>query len=127
MLKGVRIVAVLGAAAVLAVAAARGPLGTTLSAQSPTRLATTAEALVAAPVFFHGKQIAVRRDVEPAGSLMKLAGTSKPIFVFWRDSASAPLNSEVRGNFWDLGRLERTDSRFSSINFQPILDAASNG
>ena len=96
-------------------------------AQVPARHATTAEALVAAPVFFHGKQVVVRRDVEPAGPLMKLAGTARPIFVFWRDSPSAPRNSEVRGDFWDLGRLERTDSRFSSINFQPILDAAANG
>lgn len=100
---------------------------TAVSAQAPTRLATTPESLVASPVFFHGKQIAVRRDVEPAGALLKLAGTTKPIFVFWRDSPSAPRNSEVRGEFWDLGRLERTDSRFSNVNFQPILDAASNG
>jgi len=99
----------------------------TAAAQTPGRLAATAEALVAAPVFYHGKQITVRRDVEPAGALMKLAGTAKPIFVFWRDSASAPLNSEVRGEFWDIGRLERSDSRFSNINFQPILDAAANG
>lgn len=96
-------------------------------AQGAARHATTAEALVAAPVFFHGKQVVVRRDVEPAGPLMRLAGTSKPIFVFWRDSASAPRGSEVRGDFWDLGRLERTDSRFSNIDFQPILDAAANG
>ena len=82
---------------------------------------------MAAPVFFHGKQIVVRRDVEPAGALMRLANTAKPVFVFWRDSPSAPRNSEVRGEFWDVGRLERTDSRFSNVNFQPILDAASNG
>lgn len=96
-------------------------------AQAPGRHATTPEALVAAPVFFHGKQVAVRRDVEPSGPLMKLAGTAKPVVVFWRDSPSAPRNTEVRGEFWDLGRLERTDSRFSTIDFQPILDLASNG
>ena len=55
------------------------------SAQALARVATTPEALIAAPVFFHGKQVAVRRDVEPAGQLMKLAGTAKPVFVFWRD------------------------------------------
>ena len=117
---------------VLAVLAALSVLGTVrtftaLSAQAATRHATTPEALVASPVFFHGKQIVVRRDVEPAGQLMKLAGTTKPIFVFWRDSPSAPRNSEVRGDFWDLGRLERTDSRFANVNFQAILDVASNG
>ena len=55
---------------------------------------------------------------------MRLANTSKPVFVFWRDSPSAPRNGEVRGEFWDVGRLERDDSRFSGINFQPILEAA---
>jgi hypothetical protein len=99
----------------------------TAVAQTATRHATTPEALVTSAVFFHGKQVAVRRDVEPAGQLMKLAGTSKPVFVFWRDSFSAPRNSEVRGEFWDVGRLERTDSRFTSINFQPILEAATSG
>lgn len=102
-------------------------LSTPLFAQSSNRLATTAEALVGSPVFFHGKQIVVRRDVEAAGALMRLAATAKPVFVFWRDSASAPRNGEVRGEFWDVGRLERADSRFSSVDFQPILEAAANG
>ena len=102
-------------------------LRTSVSAQSSTRLATTPEAVVASPVFFHGKQIVVRRDVEPSGALMRLANTTRPVFVVWRDSASAPRNGEVRGEFWDIGRLERTDSRFSNVNFQPMLDAASNG
>jgi hypothetical protein len=97
------------------------------SQPAASRIAASPDALIAAPVFYHGKQIAVRRDIEPAGQLMKLAGTAKPIFVFWRDSPSAPRNSEVRGEFWDVGRLERTDSRFSNVNFQPILEAASNG
>jgi hypothetical protein len=113
---------VCGAVAMFAVLA-----GTALVAQPPTRLATTPDALVAAPVFFHGKQIVVRRDVEPVGTLMRIAQTTKPIYVFWRESTGMSGNSEVRGEFWDIGRLERSDSRFSNVNFQPILDAASNG
>jgi Bacterial Ig-like domain len=87
-----------------------------------TRFATTAEALTAAPVYFHGKQIVVHREVEPAGQLFRLANTAKPIFVFWRDP-NMPRDAEVRGEFWDLGRLERNDPRFSTINFDPLLDA----
>jgi Bacterial Ig-like domain len=97
-----------------------------VSAQAPTRLATTAEALTGAPVFFHGKQIVVRREVEPAGQLMRLTGTAKPIFVFWRESPNVPRDAEIRGEFWDLGRLERNDSRFSNFNFEPILDSLPN-
>jgi hypothetical protein len=95
----------------------------TLPAQTPTRTATTAEALVAAPVFFHGKQVVVRRDVEAAGQLFRLANTAKPVYVFWRESPNAPRDSELRGDFWDLGRLDRNDSRFTGINFEPIIEA----
>ncbi len=93
---------------------------------SAARLATNAEALVASPVFFNGKQIAVRRDVEPAGRLIKLTGTAKPVFVFWRERPAAGSNAEVRGEFWDLGRIERSDTRFSNIDLQAIVETASN-
>ena len=33
----------------------------------------------------------------------------------------------MRGEFWDLGRLRPDDSRFSSQNFGPVLEAASRG
>jgi Bacterial Ig-like domain len=116
---------VLGAGCALAIALS---VSARTSAQaSSTRVATTAEALVAAPVFFHGKQIVVRREVEASGRLSRLARTAKPVFVFWRDAPGATSSSEVRGEFWDIGRLERTDQRFSHVDFQPILDAASNG
>jgi hypothetical protein len=125
----VRKVLQLGGLPVLAVLCTIGTSTSTTAAQpsAASRLAASAEALIAAPIFYHGKQIAVRRDVEPVGPLMKLAGTAKPIFVFGRDALNAPRNSEVRGEFWDVGRLERNDSRFSNVNFQTILDAASNG
>jgi hypothetical protein len=82
--------------------------------------------VAAAPVFFHGKNIAVHRDVEPAGQLMRLAGTVKPVFVFFRESPNVPRDPEVRGEFWDMGRLERTDSRFAHINFDTVLDMLPN-
>jgi hypothetical protein len=97
-----------------------------LTQPSASRLATTAEALVASPVFFHGKQIAVRHDVEPFGRLIKLTGTAKPVFVFWRERPGVTSNAEIRGDFWDLGRIERTDSRFSGVDFQAILETVPN-
>src|SRR6476661_5220400 len=100
--------------------------GATQSGGTP-RLATNAEALVASPVFFHGKQIAVRREVEPAGQLVRLAGTAKPVFVVFRERPTVTSESEVRGEFWDIGRLERNDSRIAHVDVQPMLDQASNG
>src|SRR5262249_55006335 len=109
----------------LAPSPARSAPGT-LFQPSVSRLATSAEALVAAPVFFNGKQIAVRRDVEPSGRLIRLSGTAKPVFVFWRERPGVTSTAEVRGDFWDMGRVERTDSRFSGVDFQAILETVPN-
>lgn len=95
--------------------------------QPPPRLATSVDALVAAPVFFHGRQIAVRRDVEAAGALYRLTGTPRPIYVMWRDKPSLASGIEVRGEFWDIGRLQKDDPRFSTADLQSIVDAAANG
>ncbi len=118
---------VLSVRRVLAVLCTVSTVGTVSTAQpSATRFATTAESLTAAPVFFHGKQVAVRRDVEAAAQLWRLTGTAKPVFVFWRAAPNLPRDGEVRGEFWDLGRLERGDSRFSGIDFDAILEALPN-
>jgi hypothetical protein len=97
-----------------------------LTAQAPTRIATTADALVASPFFFHGKQVAVRHALEQEGDLVRLAGTARPIFVYWR-SRPDRSTGEIRGEFWDLGRFEEHDARFAGYDFRPILDAVSNG
>jgi hypothetical protein len=101
-------------------------LGIVIDAQA-TRIATTVEALVATPLFFHGKQVVVRRDAAEAGQLWRLANTSKPIFVFWKERPSLASDSEIRGEFWDLGRLQRDDARFSGIDFTQLLDVAAHG
>ena len=106
----------------LAVACAATPL----VAQAPDRIATTAEALVTNPLFFHGKRIVVRQAVKQTGALFELEATSKPVFVYWKDS---PVGSdgEIRGEFYDLGRMQEGDSRFSSYDFAPIVEAINKG
>jgi hypothetical protein len=94
--------------------------------QAPTRVATTADALVAAPVFFHGKQVVVRSGVVESGGLTQLANTRKPVFVVWRESTTPRTDAEIRGEFWDIGRLQPEDSRFS-VDFKPMLQAATGG
>jgi hypothetical protein len=98
-----------------------------LLAQTAGRLATTVDALIATPVFFHGRQVVVRQPIAGSLELTHLEGTSKPIFVFWQDQPSALRDAELRGEFWDLGRLQRDDPRFSTYNFDRVLEATSNG
>jgi Bacterial Ig-like domain len=108
------------------------------SAQTPGRLATTPAALRAAPVFYHGKQIAVLGSFTQERELVKLepmpAGTPAPggdlssrgIYVYWRERPSRSTG-EVRGEFWDLGRLNEGDPRFSSYDFRSLIDTVMQG
>lgn len=97
-------------------------------AQPATRFVTTASSLRASPVFFHGKQIVVLGGIsESARDLVKLEPEAgAPIFLFFRDRPSRSTG-EVRGEFWDLGRLTEGDSRFSSYDFKPVLEATTQG
>jgi hypothetical protein len=96
------------------------------AAQAPDRIATTADALVANPLFFNGKRVVVRRAVKEVGRLTELDGTAKPVYIFWRDRPGGS-DGEIRGEFYDLGRMQDGDPRFSSYDFRPVLEAASGG
>jgi hypothetical protein len=101
-------------------------LGATTIAQAPDRIATTAEALVANPLFFHGKRIAVRHAVRQTDRLAELDATAKPVYIFWRERPSGS-DGEIRGEFWDLGRMQEGDERFASYDFKPVVEAANGG
>ena len=94
--------------------------------QPATRVAVTAEALTASPVFYHGKLIVVQRAVQEEGGLTRLANTVKPVYVFWRERPTSS-EGEIRGEFWDLGRTEQGDSRFAGHDFTAVLEAATRG
>lgn len=110
-----------------------------VAAQMPGRIATTPAALRAAPVFYHGKQVAVVGNIvdtrefarlEPVSATQGSSAlpdvSSRQIFVFWREQARRS-SGEIRGEFWDLGRLTEGDSRFSSYNFRGLVDAVADG
>lgn len=107
-----------------AIAIALTALG--VAGQAPARVATTAEALAAAPLFFHGRQVVIHAQVTSTADTTRVDGTLKPIFVIWRDRATRG-GGEIRGDFWDVGRLQEGDSRVSGIDFQPILEAVNQG
>lgn len=112
------------ASIVVALACAAAASGA--AAQPPTRVATTPDALVASPLFFHGKQVVIHAQVTSTGDTTRVDGVLKPLFVVWRDRATRG-GGEIRGEFWDLGRLQEGDSRLTGVDFQPILEAGSQG
>jgi len=98
------------------------------AAQQNTRVATTADALIASAVFFHGRTVVLHQKLIVEGDLTRLAMASKPVYVLWKDRAGTDGDEgEVRGEFWDLGRLEAGDGRFAGYDFQRLIDTANRG
>jgi hypothetical protein len=97
------------------------------SAAAQGRIATTAEALIATPVFYHGKQIVIRHTVTGSPEFARLDNTSKPVFVFWKDPQGTAQDAELRGEFWDLGRIQKEDPRFTAFDFERVVQATPSG
>lgn len=110
-------------AVVLLILVLAAPFG---AAQRPGRIATTAAALTETPLFFHGRQIVVHAQVTSTGDTTRINDTAKPIYIIWRERASRS-GGEIRGDFWDLGRIQDGDTRFANVDFRPILDASTQG
>lgn len=89
-------------------------------------MATTADALVTSALFFNGKDVAIRHTFKQTGELTELDGTPKPVFVFWKQRPSRS-EGEIRGEFFDLGRMEAGDVRITSYDFNAVIAAANNG
>ena len=111
--------AVLFAAVGSAVPARRVP-------QPASRIATTAEGLIAAAQFYHGKSVVVQHAILHDQALPRLAGTVKPVYVLWKERPNTDTG-EVRGEFWDLGRIEAGDSRFAGFDLLQIVESTLQG
>ncbi|MEO7276246.1 MAG: Ig-like domain-containing protein [Vicinamibacterales bacterium] len=112
-------------------------LAWSVAAQQSGRVATTVDGLLAEPSFFHGRQVAFRSAVvqERSGARLAVADAATttagaprvhPVFVYWRQ-APTRSHGEIRGEFWDLGRLREDDARFTAYDFKPVLEAVSGG
>jgi hypothetical protein len=94
--------------------------------QATDRLATNADTLLASAVFFHGRAVVLQQKLVTEGDLTRLAEAAKPIYVFWKDRPSRE-EGEVRGDFWDLGRIEPRDGRFAGYDFARLIETVNRG
>ena len=97
-----------------------------LLAQPATRIATTAHALVGSSGFYHGRQVVMASETVSESGLTRIANAAKPIYVFWKERPTVSTG-EIRGEFWDLGRIEQGDGRFTGYDFVQLLETASRG
>jgi hypothetical protein len=92
-------------------------LATTVSAQPVTRRATNLCTLLAYPGFFHGRPIVVVGKVGVEKDELRLSDDNTSIRLLFKGTAPDGLD-EVRGEFWDLGRMKSDDIRLSGYNLR---------
>jgi hypothetical protein len=108
-------------ALIVIVFACAGPL----LAQPAPPTPTTIGALLTFPTFFHLKHVVVRGELEARGDayvLVPVAGERGP-YVVLRSGRATEGQAEVRGQFWDIGRMTSDDPRFSGLDVRTFVGA----
>jgi hypothetical protein len=89
-----------------------------VSAQPSTRRATNIAALRAYPAFYHLRPVVVMGKVSLADNgEMRVADDGGSLRVVFKGSPPDGV-SEVRGEFWDLGRMNADDPRLAGMDVQ---------
>src|SRR5579862_2618461 len=97
------------------------------SAQAPARRATNIAALQAFPAFFHNHQVVLVGQVstDNDGKIRASDGIASMHVVF---KGSAPDgNDEIRGEFWDLGRMKPDEPRLASMDLRQTFGVDPGG
>src|SRR5262245_61698191 len=98
-----------------------------LIAQPSLRKTTTVAALLQYPAFFHGLNIRLRGELSPnEGGGARLTSGDASILLVARQGTDRPQGAdasstvEVRGAFWDVGRLTSDDPRVSGVDLERL-------
>ena len=93
-------------------------LAATAAAQPPRRIAANIAALVAHPGFYHLHQIVAVGQLERRESgELRLTDETGSVRVVYKGSEPNEI-AEVRGEFWDLGRMNADDPRLAGFDLQ---------
>jgi hypothetical protein len=97
------------------------------AAQAPAfPTATTLDALTTYPNFYHLKPVAVRGELTVTEGRVRLVppgGVGRGVEVLLRGGAAVAGPSEVRGQFWDVGRLPPDDPNTGSYQLAELVRA----
>jgi hypothetical protein len=96
-------------------------LGISVAAQAPQRRATNIAALNGFPGFYHGRQIVLVGQVSRLdnGQLRVSDGVASLRVVFMGNAPDG--NDEIRGEFWDLGRMKADDARLARFDLKAVF------
>lgn len=96
-------------------------LGVWAGAQPLSRRAVTIPALKAFPGFYNGQPILLRAEVQQDGQRARLAAGEETIPAFIGRDVSGSGTLEVRGELWDLGRMQPDDFRLGGKDLRSLL------
>ncbi len=98
-------------------------------AQPELRVATNVRALLAFPSFYHLRAIVVRGEVSTVKDRTVLLSPSgeRSVDVVFRGGRSASGLVELRGVFWDVGRMSENDPQFGGFDIQSFLNNRTGG
>jgi hypothetical protein len=96
------------------------------AAGQTSRIATSIDAVIASAVFFHGRTVVLQQKVLTEADVSRLGDAPKPVYVFWKDRPGRD-DGEIRGEFWDIGRLDPRDGRFAGYDFARLIETVNRG
>jgi len=89
-----------------------------VAAQTTTRRATNLAALLGYPSFYHGRPIVIVGTVKTeADGQIRVADDNGSIHLIAKNGAPEGLD-EIRGEFWDLGRMNADDIRLRALDLR---------
>jgi hypothetical protein len=89
----------------------------TVSAQPGPRRATNIAALKGFPGFYHGRPIVLVATVGLENDQLRASDQGESIHLLFKGTAPDGLD-EIRGEFWDLGRMKPDDIRLSTYDLR---------
>jgi len=92
-------------------------LAAVTDAQPATRRATNLTTLLAYPGFYHARPIGIVGKVGVEKDELRLSDDNASIHLIFKGNAPDGLD-EVRGEFWDLGRMKADDIRLSTYDLR---------
>lgn len=101
-------------------------VATGVSAQPATRRATNIAALLAYPGFYHGRPILIVGTVALDKDQLRVSDEAGSVQLAFKGNAPDGLD-EVRGEFWDIGRMKSDDPRLGTIDLRATFHMDPDG
>lgn len=95
-----------------------------VTAQTQSRIATTRGLLLANPLFFHSRNVAITDIPRLIDGVWRLpVAADKHFVVIFRGAPTSDRAVEIRGTFVDVGRFAPEDSRVTAFELKAAMDA----